>query len=83
MIKVHTLTQISPVTMLNNPTVCPIQGLWVPEGEDVKISVAIKVLREATSPKANREILDVSYITLYHFTLRCFFMGVRLFIFGG
>lgn len=35
------------------------QGLWVPEGEDVKIPVAIKVLREATSPKANKEILDV------------------------
>uniref|UniRef100_A0A4W6C3Y0 receptor protein-tyrosine kinase n=1 Tax=Lates calcarifer TaxID=8187 RepID=A0A4W6C3Y0_LATCA len=27
------------------------KGLWVPEGEDVKIPVAIKVLREATSPK--------------------------------
>ena len=64
MIRVHTLTQIYPVIMLNNPTVCPIQGLWVPEGEDVKISVAIKVLREATSPKANKEILDVSHITL-------------------
>lgn len=37
-----------------------MQGLWVPEGEDVKIPVAIKVLREATSPKANKEILDVS-----------------------
>lgn len=36
-----------------------MQGLWVPEGEDVKIPVAIKVLREATSPKANKEILDV------------------------
>lgn len=39
-----------------------LQGLWVPEGEDVKIPVAIKVLREATSPKANKEILDVSLI---------------------
>lgn len=36
------------------------QGLWVPEGEDVKIPVAIKVLREATLQKANKEILDVS-----------------------
>lgn len=26
----------------------------------MKIQVAIKVLREATSPKANQEILDVS-----------------------
>lgn len=46
--------------------VCPksrlsLQGLWVPEGEGVKIPVAIKVLREATSPKANKEILDVSF----------------------
>ncbi len=40
---------------------CPfLQGLWVPEGENVKIPVAIKVLQEATSPKANQEILDVS-----------------------
>uniref|UniRef100_A0A8C7USY3 receptor protein-tyrosine kinase n=1 Tax=Oncorhynchus mykiss TaxID=8022 RepID=A0A8C7USY3_ONCMY len=38
------------------------KGLWVPEGEDVKISVAIKVLREATSPKANKEILDEAYV---------------------
>uniref|UniRef100_A0A4W5QUK4 receptor protein-tyrosine kinase n=1 Tax=Hucho hucho TaxID=62062 RepID=A0A4W5QUK4_9TELE len=38
------------------------KGLWVPEGEDVKIPVAIKVLREATSPKANREILDEAYV---------------------
>lgn len=44
--------------MLNNRLVFT-QGLWVPEGEDVKIPVAIKVLREATSPKANKEILDV------------------------
>lgn len=36
------------------------QGLWIPEGEKVKIPVAIKELREATSPKANKEILDVS-----------------------
>uniref|UniRef100_A0A452I0R6 receptor protein-tyrosine kinase n=1 Tax=Gopherus agassizii TaxID=38772 RepID=A0A452I0R6_9SAUR len=35
------------------------KGLWIPEGEKVKIPVAIKELREATSPKANKEILDV------------------------
>ena len=34
--------------------------MWAPEGENVKIPVAIKVLRENTSPKANKEILDVS-----------------------
>ncbi|XP_032814462.1 receptor tyrosine-protein kinase erbB-4-like isoform X3 [Petromyzon marinus] len=38
------------------------KGIWTPEGEDVKIPVAIKVLREATSPKANKEILDEAYI---------------------
>uniref|UniRef100_A0A7N6AFC5 Receptor protein-tyrosine kinase n=1 Tax=Anabas testudineus TaxID=64144 RepID=A0A7N6AFC5_ANATE len=38
------------------------KGLWIPEGEDVKIQVAIKVLREATSPKANQEILDEAYV---------------------
>lgn len=34
--------------------------MWAPDGENVKIPVAIKVLRENTSPKANKEILDVS-----------------------
>ncbi|XP_034559685.1 epidermal growth factor receptor isoform X2 [Notolabrus celidotus] len=38
------------------------KGQWVPEGENVKIPVAIKVLREATSPKANKEILDEAYV---------------------
>ncbi|XP_053268495.1 melanoma receptor tyrosine-protein kinase [Pleuronectes platessa] len=38
------------------------KGLWIPEGENVKIPVAIKVLREATSPKANQEILDEAYV---------------------
>ena len=38
----------------------PFQGIWIPDGESVKIPVAIKVLRENTSPKANKEILDVS-----------------------
>lgn len=37
-----------------------VQGIWIPDGENVKIPVAIKVLRENTSPKANKEILDVS-----------------------
>uniref|UniRef100_A0A671Y6K6 Receptor protein-tyrosine kinase n=1 Tax=Sparus aurata TaxID=8175 RepID=A0A671Y6K6_SPAAU len=38
------------------------KGLWIPEGEDVRIPVAIKVLREATSPKANKEVLDEAYV---------------------
>ncbi|KAK1795390.1 hypothetical protein P4O66_010567 [Electrophorus voltai] len=38
------------------------KGLWIPEGQDVKIPVAIKVLREVTSPKANKDILDEAYV---------------------
>ncbi|MGH0128918.1 UNVERIFIED_CONTAM: hypothetical protein FKN15_004839 [Acipenser sinensis] len=39
------------------------KGIWVPEGETVKIPVAIKILNEATGPKANVEFMDVSYWT--------------------
>lgn len=35
------------------------QGVWVPEGENVKIPVAIKVLRDGTCPNNNKEILEV------------------------
>ncbi|XP_053715073.1 melanoma receptor tyrosine-protein kinase-like isoform X2 [Synchiropus splendidus] len=38
------------------------KGVWTPEGQDVRIPVAIKVLRESTSPKANQEILDEAYV---------------------
>uniref|UniRef100_A0A8C4WQQ7 receptor protein-tyrosine kinase n=1 Tax=Eptatretus burgeri TaxID=7764 RepID=A0A8C4WQQ7_EPTBU len=38
------------------------KGIWTPEGDNVKIPVAIKILREATSPKANKDILDEAYI---------------------
>ncbi|KAM4622652.1 receptor tyrosine-protein kinase erbB-2 [Discoglossus pictus] len=38
------------------------KGIWIPDGEVVKIPVAIKVLRENTSPKANKEILDEAYV---------------------
>lgn len=38
------------------------KGVWVPEGENVKIPVAIKVLREGTGSNTNREILDEAYI---------------------
>lgn len=41
-------------------TACIFQGIWVPEGETVKIPVAIKILNEATGPKANVEFMDVS-----------------------
>ncbi|TNN24196.1 Receptor tyrosine-protein kinase erbB-2 [Liparis tanakae] len=39
-----------------------LRGVWAPDGENVKIPVAIKVLRENTSPKANKEILDEAYV---------------------
>ncbi|KAM9296240.1 receptor tyrosine-protein kinase erbB-2 [Gastrophryne carolinensis] len=38
------------------------KGIWIPDGENIKIQVAIKVLRENTSPKANKEILDEAYV---------------------
>ncbi|KAK1802683.1 hypothetical protein P4O66_004182 [Electrophorus voltai] len=34
------------------------KGIWVPEGERVKIPVAIKILNETTGPKANVEFMD-------------------------
>lgn len=41
--------------------VLSFQGIWVPEGETVKIPVAIKILNETTGPKANVEFMDVSH----------------------
>ncbi len=38
------------------------RGVWIPEGENVKIPVAIKVLNEGTSANANKEILEEAYI---------------------
>ncbi|XP_075463320.1 receptor tyrosine-protein kinase erbB-4 isoform X3 [Ascaphus truei] len=38
------------------------KGIWVPEGETVKIPVAIKILNEATGPKANAEFMDEALI---------------------
>ncbi|KAL4667193.1 hypothetical protein H8959_005882 [Pygathrix nigripes] len=35
------------------------KGIWVPEGETVKIPVAIKILNETTGPKANVEFMDM------------------------
>ncbi|XP_067930070.1 epidermal growth factor receptor-like isoform X2 [Watersipora subatra] len=34
------------------------RGVWIPEGENVKIPVAIKVLQEGTSPHQNKELLE-------------------------
>ena len=38
------------------------KGVWVPEGENVKIPVAVKVLHEGTSTTANNEILEEAHI---------------------
>ncbi|XP_056144911.1 receptor tyrosine-protein kinase erbB-4-like [Lampris incognitus] len=38
------------------------KGMWVPEGETVKIPVAVKILNEATGPKANVEFMDEALI---------------------
>ncbi|XP_066431725.1 receptor tyrosine-protein kinase erbB-4 [Eleutherodactylus coqui] len=38
------------------------KGIWVPEGETVKIPVAIKILNETTGPKANAEFMDEALI---------------------
>uniref|UniRef100_A0A8C5HR20 Receptor protein-tyrosine kinase n=1 Tax=Gouania willdenowi TaxID=441366 RepID=A0A8C5HR20_GOUWI len=38
------------------------KGIWVPEGETVKIPVAIKILNEVTGPKANVEFMDEALI---------------------
>ncbi|XP_035219957.1 epidermal growth factor receptor-like isoform X2 [Stegodyphus dumicola] len=37
------------------------KGVWVPENENVKIPVAIKVLRDGACPNNNREILEEAY----------------------
>jgi serine/threonine protein kinase len=39
-----------------------LQGVWVPEGENVKIPVAIKVLREGTGANSSKEFLEEAYI---------------------
>lgn len=38
------------------------KGVWVPEKENVKIPVAIKVLKEGTGASASKEFLDEAYI---------------------
>lgn len=77
-------TQAAPVQIIKAPgrvyresgaftvITCAFQGIWVPEGETVKIPVAIKILNEATGPKANVEFMDVSiYVATPVRPLRC------------
>ncbi|ELW72711.1 Receptor tyrosine-protein kinase erbB-4 [Tupaia chinensis] len=42
------------------------KGIWVPEGETVKIPVAIKILNETTGPKANVEFMDLRVLVYVH-----------------
>ncbi|CAL8402257.1 unnamed protein product [Gadus morhua 'NCC'] len=56
-------TEIKKVRVLGSGAFGTVfKGLWIPDGENVRIPVAIKVLREATSQKANKEILDEAYV---------------------
>lgn len=55
----HGLLAVHELFKLKLICLC-LQGIWTPDEETMKIPVAIKVLRENTSPKANKEILDVS-----------------------
>ncbi|TTN33611.1 Receptor tyrosine-protein kinase erbB-4 [Bagarius yarrelli] len=36
-----------------------LEGVWIPEGESVKIPVAVKVLSETSGPKANAKFMDM------------------------
>lgn len=38
------------------------KGVWVPEGENVKIPVAIKVLKEGSGTNSSKEFLEEAYI---------------------
>nr|UPI11530.1 epidermal growth factor receptor isoform X1 [Mythimna separata] len=38
------------------------KGVWVPEGENVKIPVAIKVLKDGTGANTSKEFLEEAYI---------------------
>lgn len=38
------------------------KGVWIPDGENIKIPVAIKVLRKGQDPARNKEFLEEAYI---------------------
>jgi len=39
-----------------------VQGMWLPAGENVKLIVAVKVLREGTASDQNRDLLEEARI---------------------
>ncbi|CAL8288642.1 unnamed protein product [Lota lota] len=51
-----------PQAQLAQAVVAVAAGIWVPEGERVKIPVAVKILNETTGPKANVEFMDEALI---------------------
>lgn len=38
------------------------QGVWTPKGENTRIPVAIKVLRESTGVNTNKQFLEEAYV---------------------
>ncbi|XP_047659601.1 receptor tyrosine-protein kinase erbB-4 isoform X1 [Tachysurus fulvidraco] len=52
-------TELKRVKILGSGTFGKVyKGIWIPEGESVKIPVAVKVLSETTGPKANAKFMD-------------------------
>jgi len=39
-----------------------VQGLWLPSGENVKLTVAVKVLRDGTTSSQNSDLLEEARI---------------------
>ena len=48
-----------------------LQRFWIPENENVKIPVAIKVLQEGTSPNQNKELLEEARVMSSVDNLNC------------
>ncbi|XP_060754450.1 receptor tyrosine-protein kinase erbB-4-like [Neoarius graeffei] len=53
-------TELKRVKILGSGTFGTVsKGIWIPEGESVKIPVAVKILSETTEPKANAKFMDM------------------------
>ncbi|MCI4393528.1 hypothetical protein PGIGA_G00158400 [Pangasianodon gigas] len=53
-------TELKRVKILGSGTFGTVyKGIWIPEGESVKIPVTVKVLSETTGPKANAKFMDM------------------------
>ncbi|XP_048488824.1 epidermal growth factor receptor isoform X5 [Plutella xylostella] len=51
------------------------KGVWVPEGENVKIPVAIKVLKEGTGANSSKEFMEERYIISKEFLEEAYIMA--------